>query len=1782
MMKMNRTISIVLVSLFASLYQGAPVAFADSTSISTSCSTSNGVVTNATLSFSVSYSGGGVPDKWEYSFDGVTYVTIPGASGNSGSYSATDWFSTSFSPYVRATKGADVKNLRAGSSCDGMRARSYTPSVSGTGAPTGSAGSGATLTSAVTFTDQAVAIEKTYKWQRCTDAGATSCSDISGATSSTYVAGADDAGKYLRTVVTGTSTVDSVARSTVGTSALTAQISESAPGTPGTPTAVAGDSQVTVTVVPPSTGGTPSSYTVTALDTNGTALNPLKTCTVTGGSGSCVITGLSNNTAYKFSSTATNGAGTSSASVASTSATPTRNITGVTSSTANGSYKAGDIVSIQVTFSGAVTVSGTPQLTLETGSTDRTIDFTSGSGTSTLTFSYTVQAGDTSADLDYISTSALGLNSGTIKDAAGNNAVLTLASPGASNSLGGSKAIVIDGVTPTVSVTPGSVITSSNVSVRSTEIGTAYLVHSSVSVTNLASITSAADNLWNSVSITAANTATDLAGTGLTTGVYTLYSVDAAGNVSSGVRVEAITAAYFQNFFGGPVSGASPTVSGTTATLANGETFTVSSAYWLDSTKFNGSVTNTTNTVNHTPPAAWGGIKAPPTSPAAPNFLFNGTNGEPPAGQNDFFISPSFTVSSNVRYTISFSLIEDNNVSPINVQPRINGSALNNSSGILQPATATTSWANYSYCWDSGSSTSAQLHLGDNSVGGTGNDFAITNIKVAISSTCPQPAPAVTSVTSSKTNGAYKVGEVISIQVLLSEAVVVTGTPQLTLETGSTDRVLNYTSGSGTDVLIFQYTVQAGDTSSDLDYVSTSSLELNGGSIKNSSNTDAVLTLASPGGAGSLGANKALVIDTTAPNNPATPDLETASDLGSSTSDNLTSDNTPTINVSGSFSGNAVVAATKAGSTTVTCTISSNVCTLGTLADGVWSLTVTDTDAAGNATTSAALSITVDATVPTPTVTTASVTTSSGVTVRSSKTGTAYLVKSSVAVSNLASITGASNDNYNEVAIATANTDTMMSTTGLVAGEYKLYVADAAGNLSSASSNTVTVAVAAAPTSNSTAAPTGTTTFGSTLTSAVTFNGVPSPTLSYQWKSCTNATDTATVCSDISGATGSTFIANVIDLVGKYIRVFVTAINGESPDATAWSSPTAAITAVAPGVPTLGTPTLGDLQINVPVTAPASNGGSTITKYQFSTDGGATWMDRTDTATVSSPIVIKFLSTDGTTPIVAGTTYPVQIRAVNSASSPNGLGTTSVSVVAATAPGAPTAVSATATGQSTATVSFTAPTSNGGSAITSYTVTASPGGVTATGSSSPISVTGLTASTAYTFTVTASNAAATSVASTASTSVTTSAAPAAPVAPPAPEPAPEPVCNAACIAAQAAAAKAIADKIASDTAAKVVADKVVVDKRAAEAAAKVAIDKAAAAAVAKAAADLAALQAATIAKAAADAQAVAVVAAQRAAAALKSATSSAAAKAAATASATKAATTAASTVQAAAAAARVAATAKNVATNASKQVDIAIGALGSKTAAAASAAQANAIAAAAKAAANEAAKAAADQAAAAKIASNNANREATSAAARIATEQKEAADAAAQAKAATDAVLKATEEKIAAATEAQKSAEAVVKALEEKIALAEASVKAKDVTERAAIEKKIEEVSAKVAEAQRVADTANARAEATVAAQENAQAVATAATQQAQVQAAEVVTVRAESTAKNAAATKAAADASLAAKVASAAKVAAAKVPSRAVIAAKPGTTGKNSAKATISGLKPGQKVKVTVNVKGK
>ena len=74
------------------------------------------------------------------------------------------------------------------------------------------------------------------------------------------------------------------------------------------------------------------------------------------------------------------------------------------------------------------TTGGTPQLVLTIGSTTRQAVFQSGSGTQNLAFRYTVQDGD--ADGDGITVGTLSANDGTLRDAANNDANLTLNSVG--------------------------------------------------------------------------------------------------------------------------------------------------------------------------------------------------------------------------------------------------------------------------------------------------------------------------------------------------------------------------------------------------------------------------------------------------------------------------------------------------------------------------------------------------------------------------------------------------------------------------------------------------------------------------------------------------------------------------------------------------------------------------------------------------------------------------------------------------------------------------------------------------------------------------------------------------------------------------------------------------------------------------------------------------------------------------------------------------------------------------------------------------------------------------------------------------------------------------------------------------------------------------------------------------------------------------------------------------------------------------------------------------------
>ncbi|MDB4674978.1 gliding motility-associated C-terminal domain-containing protein [Flavobacteriaceae bacterium] len=178
-------------------------------------------------------------------------------------------------------------------------------------------------------------------------------------------------------------------------------------------------------------------YTLTASDPEGLVSFSLS-ATDTANNPSSTYTAVTTGTAVYFDKTA-----------------PT--VTTVRTSSALGTYTDddndpanSDTISIQVNFSEVIYVSGSiPTLEMETGSTDRLASYSSGSGSNTLTFIYTVQDGDFTSPLNYTSTAALSENGAIIIDGSGNSTDLSLPATTEAASMQGATPIQIDAENPT-------------------------------------------------------------------------------------------------------------------------------------------------------------------------------------------------------------------------------------------------------------------------------------------------------------------------------------------------------------------------------------------------------------------------------------------------------------------------------------------------------------------------------------------------------------------------------------------------------------------------------------------------------------------------------------------------------------------------------------------------------------------------------------------------------------------------------------------------------------------------------------------------------------------------------------------------------------------------------------------------------------------------------------------------------------------------------------------------------------------------------------------------------------------------------------------------------------------------------------------------------------------------------------------------------------------------------------------------------------------------------------
>ena len=124
------------------------------------------------------------------------------------------------------------------------------------------------------------------------------------------------------------------------------------------------------------------------------------------------------------------------------------NVVSVTSSLADGQYGVGSEIDVVIEFDQPVTASGNILLRLETNNEQKFAELTSNSDNQ-IYFTYQVQEGDATPDLDYFDQKSLLVNGGMLRSLSGKDALPDLPTPGDEGSLSLNKTIVIETAVPT-------------------------------------------------------------------------------------------------------------------------------------------------------------------------------------------------------------------------------------------------------------------------------------------------------------------------------------------------------------------------------------------------------------------------------------------------------------------------------------------------------------------------------------------------------------------------------------------------------------------------------------------------------------------------------------------------------------------------------------------------------------------------------------------------------------------------------------------------------------------------------------------------------------------------------------------------------------------------------------------------------------------------------------------------------------------------------------------------------------------------------------------------------------------------------------------------------------------------------------------------------------------------------------------------------------------------------------------------------------------------------------
>ena len=501
----------------------------------------------------------------------------------------------------------------------------------------------------------------------------------------------------------------------------------------------------------------------------------------------------------------------------------------VTSAVQNGTYPLHTEIAVTVNFDRPVMYQGTgaePYLIIGLdGGVNRTAPYMSGGGTA-MVFNYTVQASDTSADLDYNGTNSL---RGNITNRHGHTANLTLARPGDPGSLGHSKDIAVDGAAPAVA----SVSSPNATRTYGQDDAITVRVNFSEPVTVLTPEGSGAPYLSLDVGRTAHAAA--YSGGNNTDSLSFKYAVRAGAKTAS------------LNHAGTAIS-----LNGSSIADAAGNAANVT----LPDPAGSGSLAARHPGIGIVAPPAASRVGAQAATPDGAygagrtvgvqvvftdSVMVDTTGGSPylvladAEGDGGTF---NATYAGNTTYAMLFgyTVAPGDRAADLNHAGasalRLNGSAVNGTGAAA--------------------SLSARLALPDPS--GPGSLAASSSIAL------DGVAPRVVNVTSAVPDGAYRAGLQVNVTVEFDERVSYSGpAPVLLLNVSEEAKEAPYASGNGTAGLVFSYTVRAGDEAANLSYYNSTALS---GAIVDAAGNPANLTLPEHG---SLSASAEIVLDGVAP-----------------------------------------------------------------------------------------------------------------------------------------------------------------------------------------------------------------------------------------------------------------------------------------------------------------------------------------------------------------------------------------------------------------------------------------------------------------------------------------------------------------------------------------------------------------------------------------------------------------------------------------------------------------------------------------------------------------------------------------------------------------------------------------------------------------------------------------------------------------------------------------------------------------------------------------------------